>query len=95
MNNRLIIEEDANTSNLSTLTKKEKISKKNKIKVEVRYSNDRNRTVRAIVDIDPEAEIFLKDFWTFKIKSNLTLSQINRILAAHDIDGQAKKTLFI
>ena len=95
MNNRIIIEEDTNTSNLSTPTKKEKISKKNKIKVEVQYSNLRNKAVKAIVDIDPEAEIFLKGPWTFKIKSNLTLSQINIILVAREIQGQAKKTLFI
>ena len=89
MNNRIIVEEDTNTSNLSTPTKK------NKIKVVVQYSDIRNKAVKAIVDIDPEVEIFLKDSWTFKIKSKLTLSQINIILVASGIEGQAKKTLFI
>ncbi len=48
----------------------------NKYKIEVSYSLERDKVIRAIIDLDPYAIIKIKNEWSFKVKTKFTYSEL-------------------
>ena len=73
---------------------KSKKLKKNVYKVSTEYSTDRNKAMRAIFEEDEKAEFKPKDRWTFKVKTTLTLSDMNKIFMYKSYEYGFKKIRF-
>ncbi len=99
MDNRIIIEEDMlfapHEPAAAPKTKgKPKKVKKNVYTICTQYASDRNKVMRAIFEEDEKAEFKHKDRWTFKVKTILTLNDMNKILIYESYEYGIKKTLF-
>ena len=90
MDNRIITKEDI----LAAPKEKPKELKKNIYKVSTQYATDRNKAMRAIFEEDEKAEFKHKDRWTFKVRTTLTLNDMNRIFMYERYEYGFKKIRF-
>lgn len=68
--------------------------KKNIYKISTIYASDKNKVARAIFNIDEKAEYRHKDRWTFKVKTTLTLNDMNRIFMYKNYECDIRKSWF-
>ncbi len=97
MDNRIIIREDmifAPHKPAAAPKTKEKKVKKNVYKICTQYATDKKEAMRAIFEKDERAEFKHKDRWTFKVKTTLTLNDMNKIFIYESYEYNIKKTLF-
>ena len=99
MDNRIMIEEDMifapqEPAAAPKTKEKSKKVKKNVYKICTQYSTDKKEAMRAIFEEDEKAEFKHKDRWTFKVKTILTLSDMNKIFIYKSYEYSVKKTLF-
>ena len=85
-----IIKEDI----LPATTPKPKKMKRNVYRVCTQYATDRNKAMRVIFEEDEKAEFKHKDRWTFKVKTTLTLNDMNRIFMYERYEYGIRKALF-
>ena len=86
MDNRIITKEDI-------LAAPKKV-KKNVYTVSTQYATDRSKAMRVIFEEDEKAEFKHKDRWTFKVKTTLTLNDMNRVFMYERYEYGIKKALF-
>lgn len=98
MDNRIITKEDMlfapHESAAEPKEEKPKKVKKNVYRVSTQYATDRNKAMRAIFEEDEKAEFKHKDRWTFKVRTTLTLNDMNRIFMYERYEYGIKKALF-
>ena len=99
MDNRIMTKEDMlfapHESAAAPKTKeKSKKVKKNVYRVCTQYSTDRSKAMQCIFEEDEKAEFKHKDRWTFKVKTTLTLNDMNRIFMYERYEYGIKKALF-
>lgn len=73
---------------------KPKKIKQYKYKVWTNLSGDRSRAMQAIFEEDNKAEFKPKDRWTFKVKTTLTLNDMNKIFMYKSYEYGFKKIRF-
>ena len=99
MDNRIMTKEDMlfashEPAAASKTKEKSKELKKNIYKVSTQYSTDRNKAMQAIFEEDDKAEFKTKDRWTFKVKTTLTLNDMNKIFMYKSYEYGFKKVRF-
>ena len=99
MDNRIMTKEDMlfaphESAAAPKMKEKPKKLKKNMYKVWTQYSTDRSKAMQCIFEEDEKAEFKHKDRWTFKVKTTLTLNDMNRIFIYERYEYGIKKTLF-
>jgi hypothetical protein len=66
----------------------------NKFEIHTNYECERNPAMLTILKLDEKAKFKTKTRWTFKVKTNLTLDEINTNFLAEDYMYTVKKTWF-
>ena len=70
------------------------VPSRNKFKCHVRYSSDRSKAMADILQYDEDAEFNICGDWSFKVKTTLSLNDMNRIMIYRDRMTNVKKTWF-
>ena len=99
MDNRILTKEDMlfaphEPATAPKMKEKPKKLKKNVYKVWTQYATDRSKAMQTIFEEDEKAEFKHKDRWTFKVKTALTLNDMNRIFIYERYEYGIKKALF-
>ena len=67
---------------------------KQKFKITVHYSSDRNKVMGWVLALDPEAEFKTMGSWDFKVKTVLTSSDLYRLLVKSEAISKIRKSWF-
>lgn len=99
MDNRIMTKEDIlfaphEPAAAPKTKEKPKKVKKNIYRVCTQYSTDRSKAMQCIFEEDEKAEFKHKDRWTFKVRTTLTLNDMNRIFMYERYEYGIKKALF-
>lgn len=78
----------------SKTKEKPKKLKKNVYIVSTQYAGDKNKAMQTVFEEDEKAEFKYKDRWTFKVKTTLTLNDMNKIFIYKSYECYVKKVLF-
>ena len=95
MDNRIMTKEDKVFIPYESAEEgKPKKFKKNVYKVSTQYATDRNKAMQAVFEEDEKAEFKHKNRWTFKVRTTMTLNDMNRIFMYERYEYSIKKALF-
>lgn len=95
MDNRIMTKEDKVFIPYESAAEgKPKKFKKNVYKVSTQYATDRNKAMQAVFEEDEKAEFKHKNRWTFKVRTTMTLNDMNRIFMYERYEYSIKKALF-
>ena len=98
MDNRIMTYEEellAPALELAAEPKKEKPkSKLYNYEVGVHFSDNKNNAMQTVFHEDPKAEFKHKSRWRFKVRTTLTLNDMNRIFMYKKYEYNVKKTWF-
>ena len=98
MDNRIITKEDMvfapHEPAAAPKEEKPKKVKKNVYRVSTQYATHRSKAMQVIFEEDEKAEFKHKDRWTFKVRTTLTLNDMNRIFMYESYEYGIKKVLF-
>ena len=92
MDNRIVAYENEPVA--EPKKEKPKKIKQYKYKVWTNMSGDRGKAMQAIFEEDDKAEFKPKDRWTFKVKTTLTLSDMNKVFMYKSYEYGFKKIRF-
>ena len=95
MDNRIMTKEDMLFApHEPAVAPKTKEKPKYIYRVCTQYSTDRSKAMQCIFEEDEKAEFKHKDRWTFKVRTTLTLNDMNRIFMYERYEYGIKKALF-